>query len=292
MRVWILTTLVLLFAGSAWAEESLGQRIDVAGQQRMLSQRIARAACFISIDVDVATHRQILSDSVAQFQTSLVHLTDGGGAFDLPPETDRRAKLRLRKMSMAWKSFGALLPPLLSDAPLPDGHIERLSELSNDLLTESNNLVSALEKRARDAGDSIDPQIAKLVNVSGRQRMLIQKVGKEACLLQSRRAQSADARDTSDLLTAMGLFEASAFGLSFGSTLLEIPVPPTLDLETDGFLNWQVWVLLSSTLSVVDETALTSQELSELALELEIFMKDLDKTTERYAVLTPDVLQN
>lgn len=135
-----------------------GAAIDVAGRQRMLTQRIVKAYCQVGLDVARDVSRAQLAAAVDRFGRQLVDLTRRA-----PTPDARQAATRIGK---AWA-------PFKRDAlgPVSRATAGRLVAQGESLLAAANDLVRLLQDAAG------TPQ-ARLVNTAGRQRMLSQRLAK------------------------------------------------------------------------------------------------------------------
>jgi hypothetical protein len=132
--------------------------IDLAGRQRMLSQRIVKAYAQVGIGVMTAQSQQILTASLDRFARQLEELRAA------PAPADQRATLaaieriwpRLQRLSTAAVDRRNA-PQLQADAD----ELQRLSHRLVNLIEQENGLVAG-----------------RLVNLAGRQRMLTQRLAK------------------------------------------------------------------------------------------------------------------
>ncbi|MBU2971808.1 type IV pili methyl-accepting chemotaxis transducer N-terminal domain-containing protein [Pseudoalteromonas sp. C2R02] len=135
---------------------TLEQAIDKAGLQRMLSQRIAKNYILIAsrINQDKATIE--LDESAAQFEMNLHQLK--------AITNNEQSKIALKRLNIEWTHFReyALTEPKRENTP-------QIVNRSTNLLNLANDLVTALEL-------SSAKKSAVLINISGRQRMLSQRL--------------------------------------------------------------------------------------------------------------------
>lgn len=155
----------------------LKRKINVAGAQRMLSQRMAKSACFRSMGIGGADHAADLDVSRTRFATALAGLRDGNVEMGMQPETNGDVLAALDDVAGRWGEY---------QTALENAHEDRdsliiVASRSLPVLKSANDVVLALEASNTDQGLGAD--LARLVNVAGRQRMLTQKAAKEFCLI-------------------------------------------------------------------------------------------------------------
>lgn len=139
-------------------EADLATAINKAGRQRMLTQRIVKAYAQIHLGVMPEVSRAELAGAVEQFETQLSELE--------PLATDRATREALEAMRSAWRPFRAAA----ASPPGSDG-LRALVAGDADLLGAAQKLVLRLQDRA-------GTPLGRLVNISGRQRMLSQRMAK------------------------------------------------------------------------------------------------------------------
>ncbi len=153
---------VLAVSLSAWfapAESdtlSLSAAINKAGRQRMLTQRMVKAYCAVGLDVRQAHARNEMRDAMSLFESQLAELQESAFGGDVAKALDA--------VESQWQAMKPALmrPPGRSDAL-------QLYEQGNTLLNSSDAVVQLLEGMS-------DTRYGFMVNISGRQRMLSQRL--------------------------------------------------------------------------------------------------------------------
>ena len=138
---------------------NINDAINKAGAQRMLSQRMSKA--YLSLGMDVATQKaqEVISESMARFDRQLVELS----AYAPRPEI----KATYAEMEAVWARYKAVL---VGQAPHRDRVVE-LIELDSKVLQLANQGTTQLEQAS-------GKPLGRIVNLSGRQRMLSQRAAK------------------------------------------------------------------------------------------------------------------
>lgn len=137
---------------------NMGDAINIAGRQRMLSQRITQAYILQGVQPNVEKHRQIFERSMAEFERNLEQLTAFQAAAPI--------RKVLNRVEAEWTQYAAV-----ARQPVSKITAEELFRRSNTLLPAAHTYVMRLEALANHSS-------AELVNISGRQRMLSQRIAK------------------------------------------------------------------------------------------------------------------
>ncbi len=166
--------LLLLGSAAALAQGSDAQAINLAGQQRMLSQRIVKSWVQIGLNVQPAISKRQLDESIRRFEQNLRVLE--------PMVNSPEARVALGGVHLAWAPLLTAVRGVIrqSDAALVDARAE-------DVLMAADRLTRILQDQATVA-------TGRWVNLAGRQRMLSQRLVK-IYMLRQWGADSARLRD-------------------------------------------------------------------------------------------------
>lgn len=137
---------------------SLGKLIDIAGKQRMLSQKIAKAYFFHGQHIRPDKTRAQLLSSLNEFNSNFELLKK---KIMLSDVQDMLVFIEMAKNELAE----------LVMRPYSNENATLVLDYSETLLEGSNNIVIQLEKTSKQKKEAI-------VNIAGRQRMLTQRIAK------------------------------------------------------------------------------------------------------------------
>ncbi len=157
MRKLFWIALLLLHAGLACAD-TLATAVNKAGYQRMLSQRIVKAYCQIGLGVTPAASADQLSAALKTYEDNLAALKS------LAP--DLYSRELIDNLRQQWAPF-----KVVASGPVTRAGAEILLVRSERLLETAENLARYLETNTENAH-------GHLVNISGRERMLSQRLAK------------------------------------------------------------------------------------------------------------------
>ncbi len=153
------------------AQKSDGVVINLAGKQRMLSQKMTKEALGVSQDIEKV---ESLKKTSALFDKTLKGLISGDSGLGLPPTKAPHILTQLNAISGIWKGFKKNLDVVAANAYDRNVSLAYINSNNVDLLKKLNEAVLLMERAKLPA---------KVINLAGRQRMLSQKMTKEALLL-------------------------------------------------------------------------------------------------------------
>lgn len=206
--------------GSSWAST-----IDVAGKQRMLSQRMTKEFLLVCAGMNVEANTVQLQKTMAEFESSLNDLIHGNSARKMFAAPNDIVKGRLSTVVGVWAAFSKAINDNIAAATLFGGNVDEnvIAPLLDagtgnvKVLKTSNSVVSALVDAAKASGASVS---GLAVDIAGRQRMLIQRMCKEALLIRLGVSVSVN---KGLLKGSIKLFDTSHSGIILGVPFAGIP---------------------------------------------------------------------
>ncbi|MEQ1695803.1 MAG: type IV pili methyl-accepting chemotaxis transducer N-terminal domain-containing protein [Hyphomicrobiaceae bacterium] len=223
------------------------RKINLSGRQRMLSQYMAKAVCFANLRVDEKLQLDELQVAHHLFERTLVELRDGSPVQRMLPEEDLKINTALDEVEKVWYVYGKAVK-VRDMVAVVDQNLA--------VLSKSNDVVTLFQKKYG-AADTVAPEIAAALNVSGRQRMLTQKASKEFCLV----ASGMDGTGNRTALKAtLELFDKSMAGLKDGSAELGLGAAPSKAIiDQIGKVN-DAWTPMKAIFGKVAEGGAPSPE--------------------------------
>ncbi len=187
----------------------MGVVINLAGRQRMLTQKMSKEILLIYHAIDVEKNRTNLAGSALMFAKTLKGLINGDKSLHLTPTHDKDILEQMNVVSALWLGFSKNVLPVIKGRKVDLPYIERVAKENLPLLREMNKAVYMYEKAA---GSDLN-DLAAVVNLSGRQRMLTQKMAKEYLLIA---AHVREKENKENLEKTIALFDRTLKGLRDG----------------------------------------------------------------------------
>lgn len=203
-------------------EENAQERINYSGKLRMLSQRIPSAACNYVQGIDKESSGALLASATAEFDQILAALEHGDPGLNIQATEKRRKTLsKISELRTKWEPFKAAAEAVTNGEATEEDVAFILRE-NGSVLGTAKELVSELVKQYSNP-NAVPFADLMLVDISGRQRMLTQKMSKESCMMTS---NLGDAQTLEALVGTMTVFENSLDALRHGMPAVGIKSPP------------------------------------------------------------------
>lgn len=260
-------------------ESDGADRIRLASQLGTLTQQVAAASCALTSDVDVEEAHAVLEYATNAFDEYIAALRHGDPALHvLGPETSRRTLLDIEHVEEEWQVVHKAIDAVLLDghdvesAHIIDDHNLKLLELTRTLASDiSGQYAHPYEISSADL---------MMIEIAGRQRMLTQKMAKDACeVWTGYHAEEAKV----DLEKTKVIFETSLRALRFGMPEAGLQAAPNDVIREDLDKLLARWDIIKVNLeTLVAGGELNEDQKYEVFHDLEMELADLDQLLDDY----------
>jgi hypothetical protein len=213
----VITVLVAVSCVSASAHAAdVGRVINLAGKQRMLTQKMSKEAFLVAKGIDVSGNTENLKQTSALFDRTLHGLMDGDVDLGLDRTEDVAILEQLNKVATMWITFNESIQEIVA-GDTDEATLLTIADQNVPLLKEMN---VAVQMYASASGSMLDKGLATTINLAGKQRMLTQKMTKELLLIAC--GIDADANRIA-LGKTVAVFDKTLTGLINGESELGLP---------------------------------------------------------------------
>lgn len=255
-------------------------RVNIAGRQRMLSQRMVKAACLMGMDINTTSAFDQLTQSYDLFVGSSRALRDGDAALGLSPETYTPVLEVQKQIDRPWSIYRLVIENGINNAEISTAELAALDDAALDLLQELNHAVFVTAQAHAAAAPKVSLGLAVTVDVAGRQRMLSQRAVKEACLMQ---LSATPDEHAAQLRETIDLFDRSLSALREGHATAGIIAPPSPEVARKLAEVAELWRPIRTTLTDAARTGtLSSQDLGRLAIDAEPLLRTMNEAVGLY----------
>jgi molybdenum-dependent DNA-binding transcriptional regulator ModE len=215
----VIPAVVVVADPGAVTAEQYGTIMNLAGRQRMLTQKMVKETLLVAADIDADANRKALGETIALFETTLKGLRDGDASTGLPKTTNERIVKQLDSVKVLFEETKPVLTRAAGGEKPSSADLTLLADKNVPLLDEMNKAVQLYERSAKEVLKS-DEALAVVINLAGKQRMLSQKMSKEFLFVYL--GVKADENRLNVRETA-SLFDQTLNGLRSGNADLGLP---------------------------------------------------------------------
>lgn len=212
------------------------RKINLAGRQRMLTQYMAKATCFVFLGVDDKEQMNQVFAMHDLFAKTLVDLRRGNPDLAMLPENNPDILAGLDEVQKRWDVY--------SRAVMQD-RIDDIMTQNLVVLEAMNRTVTIIERTYGGGAGKLPPEIAAAINISGRQRMLSQRASKEHCLIA---AGFNPEVNRNNLAETIAVFENSLAALRDGDAALRLDKAPNPEILAQIKTGGEAWTALKPVL--------------------------------------------
>lgn len=268
---------------SAPTNEQWGIIMNLSGRQRMLSQKMTKEALLATVGINAEENRKNLKETMALFDKTSKGLRDGDASLNLPPCENESIVDRLDKVNLLYEEMFPLLTKVAEGGVLAPYELPSIAKLNAPIL---NTMDAAVKMFEVEAGKVLakDPTLALVINLAGKQRMLTQKMSKEALL---RYLKIDDIANGKLLRDTSALFDKTLKGLKDGDSELGLPAQEDTNIRAQLNLISSFWSVAYPLIQKIsDLSAYVSKEEAATVTELlSAVLKESDKAVKMYEAL-------
>ena len=178
-KLLLLSLLFTLFVEATPTQKEITNIINLAGKQRMLTQKMSKEALLIAKEINSKKNREELKKTITLFDTTLYALLDGDTALKLPKTEDKKIRKRIKEIDKLWREFKPFIDKIAQGKS--NRNSLKAIEMGNmPLLSTMNSVVKMYEEKYSSA---LKKNRATTINLAGKERMLSQKMTKELLLI-------------------------------------------------------------------------------------------------------------
>ena len=225
-KLLLLILFLTLSPSFSMANNDAKRVINLAGKQRMLTQKMSKEVMLIALDIHKEDNIHNLRISRDLFDQTLQGLRHGDKELGLPATKDKKILAHLNEVERLWRYFDNATAEVFKKKRAGGLEIKKITALSLPLLRRMDQTVTLYEKDASLKGT--DPFLATAINLSGRQRMLTQKMIKEFLLITYGYNVQENKKN---LKKTTALFEKTLQGLISGDTSIGLKPAPNKPIK-------------------------------------------------------------
>jgi hypothetical protein len=131
------------------ADPGLAVTINLAGKQRMLTQKMSKEFLLVAYGYDTENNKLNLFETATLFERTLQGLQNGDPTLDLPGTSNNAIRAQLQVVTKLWTAFKPIIEKAATSETLPTAdEINILAHQNLPLLKEMNKSVKMFEKEA------------------------------------------------------------------------------------------------------------------------------------------------
>lgn len=185
-------------------------KVNLSGKQRMLTQKMSKESLLVGQDIDKENNLKNLKGTMELFEKTLTGLQKGNEELKLEPTYNKKILDQLGEVEKLWIDFKPNVQAVI-DGKSDKATMEKIASNNLPLLKAMNVAVKMYEENS----GANESALAATINLSGRQRMLTQKMTKELLLI----ANEIDADENrKNLESTINLFDTTLTGLEKGDS--------------------------------------------------------------------------
>lgn len=279
---------LLFISPPGWAEPTAaeyGTVLNLSGKQRMLSQKMTKEMLLVAYGYNTTENLENLKKTAALFDKTLNGLRDGSADLGLPPTKQPRILRQLKKVTSKWNPYHTAVRNVIDTKQVTPPVLTEVANLNLPLLKNMNKAVLLYEKDAKKGQLQNSGALATKINLSGKQRMLTQKMSKEFLLIALKHDAEANKLN---LLETLTLFDRTLIGLQVGDDTLGLEKTDSPDIlaqlkKVESL--WQNFKPLMEQASSPDNNEISAAQVKQMAESNLPLLKEMNAAVKMYEKL-------
>lgn len=165
---------------AAASKVSSAPRLNLIDRQRMLSEMLAKALCFIDLKVDKKVHRNQMSVAQYVFHSTIEHLVEGSAGLEIAAESHPDLKKAVEDIKLAWVSYAEPLNSWTGGRWGKAQFAIKVYEVDEAYEKQLTEAIALYRKVLVDEG-KVTENAATAILAAGKQRTLTQQFAKQFC---------------------------------------------------------------------------------------------------------------
>ncbi len=257
----------------AAAAIDISQKIRIAGDLRTFTQRMALASAFVMLDVERDHYLGVLRDEFDEFTLDIEVLRKGKPEYSMAPEENALVLEAINTVELGWSILGPAIKDVVDTGVVDDAHFTKIEKTNVQVMTLTDSLIHRIMNEYK---ADLPTELAYQIDVVGVQRMLSQKMVKEAVLVGLE--FEADAHHEM-MLGSVQVFQFGMDKLRGEMLHNEVFLPaPSSEIAEKLARVEAIWALLQPNLEALDANhSVDGVDLVELAHEADDMLKIFDE---------------
>ncbi len=279
MKKIIIIAIMLLTYLYGMSDKELAKSIDLAGKERMLTQKISKEALLIFIGIDLNKNIQNLKLSSALFDKTLNGLINGDKELGLVATKNKTIQLQLLKIKKIWEPFYSRIKDIYNFNNITDKTFEYIYNNNLKILNEMNKAVLMYVKLDNKGVNKL--KFANNINIAGRQRMITQRIAKDLLFYQ---ANINTKQSLKDLKEMEELFNKSLISLLKGNKKLNIVKTTLPNIKRQLLITNEEWQKCQNLISKAIKEKENQKLTKETIFCLDNIKNEMDKAVKLYTL--------
>ena len=256
---------------SALTTKQLATSINLAGKQRMLTQKMTKEALLVKAGIHKSQSLEKLQATRDLFDKTLKGLMHGDKDLKLKTCKNKKVQAQLKVVNDIWQSFDENIQKVIHSKASVQTY-QKIQVQNLNLLNEMNKAVSMYVSQTKKRAS----KRAQAINLSGKERMLTQKMAK-ALLLVSQGISTKE--NMQDLQKTANLFEKILIGLEKGDKELHLAGTKLPSIQKQLKVGEKLW---NEVRPVISKNIQDKQVLEKTINKLDTLLIEMNKTVKKF----------